>query len=206
MPYFTYSSLPKFGSSSFTSSCVTRSVLSTPPHCTVNLRLMAALPPMLRRKTSSQTTTVIQLIWLKRMLRVYYWILSIVYWCIHFFPLCNVHWSGKSNWTIKVILKNKKMSAIITQVTKLWLYCLKRAVWVVFIAVTIPCLRLSFSQSGDDEFMNETEIFPPCPPNISCEDLPARCIECSFDDNCTYGQNTTVNCTALETVECNVRA
>lgn len=103
-------------------------------------------------------------------------------------------------------------------VGRLWLYCLKRAVWVVLLSAMASVLRVSLSQdmdaasSGDmmepleAEMGNSTDIFPPCPVNTSCEELPGHCLDCNFNEtNCTYGNITEVTCMPRETVECNVR-
>lgn len=98
-----------------------------------------------------------------------------------------------------------------------WLYCLKRAVWLALLSIMASFLQLSFSQSwdmafsGDMEDENGTAIFPPCPANTSCEELPARCIWCNFNETangtavCEYGNMTNVSCSPRENIECNVR-
>lgn len=57
-----------------------------------------------------------------------------------------------------------------------------------------------------DLFANDT---PNCTfSNIStnCSDLPAnpQCLNCTFNFDCTYGNDTTVECTVQEDVECKV--
>ena len=94
---------------------------------------------------------------------------------------------------------------------RVWLYCLKRAVWVALLSAMASMLQLSFSQSGDMEFSGDMEdenetngsaIFPPCPVNMSCEQLPGRCIMCDFNESCVYGDMTEVTCMAREGVNC----
>lgn len=90
---------------------------------------------------------------------------------------------------------------------RLWLYCLKRAVWLAIVSVVASSIRLAFSQSGDMAMANDsngTEDSPICPTNTSCETLPVPCIECEFDMGCMYGSMTEASCTPYEMVECNV--
>lgn len=94
---------------------------------------------------------------------------------------------------------------------RLWLYCLKRAVWLALLAMMASFLQLSFSQGWDDMGFSSGDmqeengsIFPPCPFNDSCEDLPVRCISCDFNEDCAYGNVTEVSCVAREGVNCTV--
>lgn len=54
-------------------------------------------------------------------------------------------------------------------------------------------LELSSGSGG----MNQT-----CPRNLDCRDLPANCIECTFNQSCVYGQPNNVTCTPLEEAVC----
>ena len=56
-------------------------------------------------------------------------------------------------------------------------------------------LELSSGSGG----MNQT-----CPRNLDCRDLPANCIECTFNQSCVYGQPNNVTCTPLEEAMCEV--
>ena len=96
----------------------------------------------------------------------------------------------------------------------LWLQSLKRAIWVAVIGVAISGIRLSLSQSGNGSGMmpgdmNSSNMSMPdvsdCPSGILCENLPPRCVSCNYSESCTYGGNTTVMCTPLEGVQCEVK-
>ena len=81
---------------------------------------------------------------------------------------------------------------------------MKRALWLALLSIAVSSVRLSFAQSVDDSMIdmiyedendtNITMIYPPCPTNVSCEDLPGHCIDCMFDFECPYGSNTSVAC------------
>ena len=92
----------------------------------------------------------------------------------------------------------------------LWLQSLKRAIWVAVIGVAISGIRLSLSQSGNGsgmipEDMNSSNMsMPECPRDMPCKKLPPTCLNCNYSDACTYGKNTTVMCTPLEGVQCEV--
>ena len=83
------------------------------------------------------------------------------------------------------------------------------------IGIVISGIHLSFSQSGNgsglipDNETNSSNMSMPdvsdCPRNMPCKDLPPRCVNCSFSESCTYGNNTTVMCTPLEGVQCEVK-
>ena len=96
----------------------------------------------------------------------------------------------------------------------LWLLSLKRTIWVAVIGIAISGVRLSLSQSGNGndmlpDDMNSSNMSMPdvssCPRDIACEMLPARCVNCSYSDTCTYGEDTTVMCKPLEGVQCEVK-
>ena len=38
--------------------------------------------------------------------------------------------------------------------------------------------------------------------DIQCKNVPQYCANCTFNSSCIYGQLTTINCTALESVRC----
>ena len=83
----------------------------------------------------------------------------------------------------------------------------KGTVLLVILSFIVSCMRLSLSQSGDEDgnnMTNDSFITPYCPTNISCEDLPVRCIECEFDDNCAYGSTVEVMCMPKDTIDCTV--
>ena len=76
-----------------------------------------------------------------------------------------------------------------------------------FVGILASVVQVSLSQSGmgsgfDD--MNETNLSCMASPDMNCSDLPDTCLNCSFVFDCVYGENTTVNCTVLEEVECMV--
>ena len=115
-------------------------------------------------------------------------------------------------WLVKFAMADV-LRSLATVADRLWVCWLRRALWLTFLGVLVSSLRLSFAESGDmmDLMLDETNgsenvtIFPPCPINASCDDLPGRCINCSLDPACVYGKEETVMCTAMEGVECQVK-
>ena len=97
---------------------------------------------------------------------------------------------------------------------RLWLQSLKRAIWISLIGMAISGIRLSLSQSGNgsgmmsDDANNSSNSSMPdvsqCPRDSPCDELPPGCLNCSYSESCTYGEDTTVTCTPLEGVQCNV--
>ena len=63
-------------------------------------------------------------------------------------------------------------------------------------------VAFSMEEGLDESNMSNCSIST----NISCTDLPAdgRCLNCSFESNCTFGSNTTVTCVVPDEVECSV--
>jgi hypothetical protein len=95
----------------------------------------------------------------------------------------------------------------------LWLQSLKRAIWIVVIGVAISGIRLALSQSGNggdmmsEDMENSSNMSMPgvrCPTDVACSELPPRCLNCSYNESCTYGKDTEVMCAPLEGVQCEV--
>ena len=70
----------------------------------------------------------------------------------------------------------------------------------LFNTLTRESIAQEMMSGSGDMMLNES-----CPVNIKCQDLPANCLKCQFNDNCTYGQLTNVTCTPLDQVVCEVR-
>ena len=70
----------------------------------------------------------------------------------------------------------------------------------LFNTLTRESIAQEMTSGSGEMMMNES-----CPINIKCQDLPANCLNCQFNDNCTYGQLTNVTCTPLDQVVCEVR-
>ena len=90
---------------------------------------------------------------------------------------------------------------------RLWLYCLKGSVFLAIISVMVSCIKLAFSQSGDMPLSNMNDsnrsmIFPACPVDVACQDLPGHCIDCDFNETCVYGNMTEVTCMPKEGIQC----
>ena len=41
-------------------------------------------------------------------------------------------------------------------------------------------------------------------PSTNCNSLPQSCANCTFNSSCVYGDETTINCTAMLSVNCKV--
>ena len=64
---------------------------------------------------------------------------------------------------------------------------------------------MPMDMADEEENASNETIFPPCPINSSCSDLPGHCIDCNFDYSCVYGENVTdLTCVPKDTVECEV--
>ena len=70
----------------------------------------------------------------------------------------------------------------------------------LFNTFTRESIAQEMTSGSGEMMMNES-----CPMNIKCQDLPANCINCQFNENCTYGQLTNVTCTPLDHIMCEVR-
>ena len=53
---------------------------------------------------------------------------------------------------------------------------------------------------------NSTEVVPDyikyCPSNVDCQKLSGDCIECDFNESCSYGKNLSVMCRPKDLVIC----
>lgn len=88
---------------------------------------------------------------------------------------------------------------------RLWLAWFKAALCMSLVGILASVVQVSLSQSGmgsgfDD--MNETNVSCIASPDMNCSDLPDPCLNCSFTTECVYGDNTTVNCTVVDGVQC----
>ena len=94
-------------------------------------------------------------------------------------------------------------------VGRFWLKAFKGALWIAFVSVLVSLINLSSAQlfSGSGSGMLppiEPLVNITCPMNQSCTSLPKECLECDFDVNCTYGEETNVTCQPIDTAECTV--
>ena len=75
--------------------------------------------------------------------------------------------------------------------------------WLVFFVVPLVCQcdkpPLESTQRARDTVPNYG-----CPDGTKCNSLGASCINCTFKDDCVYGQDVDVWCKALEGVNCTV--
>ena len=95
-------------------------------------------------------------------------------------------------------------------VGRVFLYFLKRALWLVIVSTTFSSLRLALSQQSleDDMMMmgsDTTNDTNSCATyiDVPCEELPAMCLDCAVP-NCTYGTMTEYTCAPKESAQCNV--
>lgn len=86
-----------------------------------------------------------------------------------------------------------------------WLFCFRRAVWIALLSVLISSLRLALSESGEGMEGGDASNATVCPSGHRCDELPVRCLNCTFDESCVYGNMTEAVCTPLESVECEVK-
>ena len=87
-----------------------------------------------------------------------------------------------------------------------WRLCLLYLKSAAFLGVMLSSMRLALSQSGDglsDLEMNDSNVTN-CPLDASCSELPGRCLNCSFNFSCVYGDTVEVACSPLDSVECEV--
>ena len=81
--------------------------------------------------------------------------------------------------------------------------------WLVLLSFILSSIAPFSSQNGVgdnlfDDTKNISDVVASCPANASCEDLPARCIECDFNEDCAYGNDTEVMCMPKDVIECTV--
>ena len=99
---------------------------------------------------------------------------------------------------------------------RLWLLWFKAALCMSILSVLASVVKVAVSQDYDndmydvafsmDEGLDESNMSN-CSisiPDMNCTDLPAdgRCLNCTFEFDCTYGANTTVTCVVPDEVEC----
>ena len=62
----------------------------------------------------------------------------------------------------------------------------------------------SDDQTTDIPVTDDTHHLRHCPSEVLCSKLGGECIDCSFDDSCYYGRNTSVVCRPKSTLVCQV--
>jgi len=72
--------------------------------------------------------------------------------------------------------------------------------WVLFNGLIEPVI----APSTTEPTLTVTTAQPKCSfyKEIQCRDIPAGCANCTFNSSCIYGDQTTINCTALDSVNC----
>lgn len=118
--------------------------------------------------------------------------------------------------TTKMASRGLSVSKVLRFFGRLWLMWFKAALCVSLLSVVVSVFQVAVSQEVEEDYMypdygsgdmfdNNTNCTA-SNASTSCTDLPANelCLKCSFDFNCAYGKNTTVQCTVVGDVECTV--
>ena len=72
--------------------------------------------------------------------------------------------------------------------------------WVLLNGLVEPVI----APSTTEPTFTATTALPKCSlyKDIQCRDIPAGCANCTFNSSCVYGGQTTINCTALDSIDC----